>query len=416
MSVPIGASISQALIGSKIKVIEGAAGNLPDSSALQAANEIKQKVSTLTDDDVLLVLITGGGSALLPLPIAPITLDEKSSLIRQLSRAGANINELNTVRISLSQLKGGKLAEMGKNAHKIISLIVSDIVDDPLDLIASGPTVAHEKPKVSPREILEKYNLLGHTLPKSIATVIQRNEENQNAPVAIKNSEVFLIGNNRIAIETAMEKAKSLNITPVLLSSEVQGDVIEVSQAFFELAAAVKQFSSRKEFTEKIERCSKTLSAQSNFINDLVAALEANSDGICIISGGETTVTVRGKGLGGRNQELALRFTQLCLDAGTPSLNDLLLLSAGTDGVDGNNDAAGSLGGSRILSGIHEAEAKANVAGIIRDFINRNDSYSFYKNVLKNYAGDRYQLTTGHTGTNVMDIQLLMITPNARID
>lgn len=416
MAVPVGASINQALIGSKIKVIEGAAGNLPDASALQAAKEIKQKVSTLTDDDVLLVLITGGGSALLPLPIAPITLDEKSSLIRQLSRAGANINELNTVRIALSQLKGGKLAEMGKNAHKIISLIVSDIVGDPLDLIASGPTVPHEKPKVSPREILEKYNLLG-TLPKSIAMVIQRNEENQDAPVAIKNSEVFLIGNNRIAIEAAMEKAKSLNITPVLLSLEVQGDVIEVSQAFFELATAVKQFTSRKEFTEKIERCSKTLSAQSNFINDLVAALEANSDGICIISGGETTVTVRGTGLGGRNQELALRFTQLCHDAGTPSLNDLLLLSAGTDGVDGNNDAAGSLGGSRILSDIHEAEAKANVAGlIIRDFINRNDSYSFYKNVLRNYAGDRYQLTIGHTGTNVMDIQLLLITPNARID
>lgn len=412
LSVPIDAQKYQKISNkSRIKVIEGAAGNLPDKSSLQAAQEIKSKVLGLTNDDVLIALITGGGSALLPLPIDPIPLDEKSSLIKQLSNAGATINELNTVRIAISQVKGGKLAEMGKNAHRIISLIISDIINDPLDLIASGPTIQFKKPPKSPCEILEKYDLL-RTLSASITKVIQMNEENQDIPPAIKNSDVFLIGNNRIAIEAAMIEAKSLGFIPVFLSSEVQGNVIDVSQAFFELAVAAKNFSNRDEFVKKIARISSTLSAQSNFTNDLVAALEAKpSSGICIISGGETTVTVIGNGLGGRNQELALRFTKLCHDANTSSLNDLLLLSAGTDGFDGNNEASGALGGPRILSNIIENVNKEDVAQLMQDFIFRNDSYSFYKNVLRDYAGDRYQIMIGHTGTNVMDIHL-MIMPN----
>ena len=420
LSVPVGAQEDPLKGHSNVRVIEGAAGNLPDEKALEAANIIKDKVQSLTDDDVLLVLITGGGSALLPLPVTPITLDEKSELIKRLSRAGATINELNVVRIAISQVKGGKLAAIGKRAHKIISLIVSDIIGDPLELIASGPTIAYQKPLKSPREILESYDQF-NTLPKSISEVIRKNEENQDRRMSFKNCDVFLIGNNRIAIEAAMNEAKRLRLNPVFLSSEVQGNVSDVSQAFFELAMAVKNFKSsvKSEFIESIEKTSKTLSAQSNFVNDLVAALEADS-GICIISGGETTVTVSGDGLGGRNQELALRFTKLCHDANnsSSSLNDLLLLSAGTDGVDGNNDAAGSLGGSRILSNfienVHdEVESKANISTLMQDFINRNDSYSFYKNVLKNYAGDRYQIIIGHTGTNVMDIFLLMVMPKA---
>lgn len=405
--------------GSKIRVFEGAAGNLPDENAQEAAIEITKKVSNLTNDDVLIVLITGGGSALLPLPLKPITLDEKSTLVKQLSRAGATINELNTVRIAISRVKGGKLAAIGKNAHKIVSLIVSDIIDDPLDLIASGPTIDYQKPEVSPREILQKYNLL-NTLPASIAKLIQENEASrEEIPEPIKNSDVFLIGNNRIAIEAAMEKAKSFNLFPVFLSASVQGDVVDVSEAFFELAFAINTFpsSSNDEFVEKIARITGKLSAQSNFVNDLVAALEAESDGICIISGGETTVTVLGDGLGGRNQELALRFTQLCFGASTASsLDDLLLLSAGTDGVDGNNDAAGSLGGSRILSDLIDG-GNVDVKHVMQDFINRNDSYSFYRNVLRSYAGDRdrYQLFIGHTGTNVMDLHLLMIMPKPRL-
>lgn len=416
--MPLGALEKHLLSTSKVQVIEGAAGNLPDDRACEAAKEISNRVSNLTNEDVLLVLVTGGGSALLPLPIEPITLDEKSALIKRLSRAGATINELNTVRIAISQVKGGKLAAMGKHAHKIISLVVSDIINDPLDLIASGPTIPYQKPLESPREILERYELFD-TLPKSITEVIRKNEENQDIQQPIRNGDVFLIGNNRIAIEAAMNEARRSNLIPVFLSSEVQGNVIDVSQAFFDLAMAVENFKSTKKskFMEKIEQASKTLSAHPNFANDLVAALEA-SEGICIISGGEPTVTVSGSGLGGRNQELALRFSKLCLDASTSStsFNNLLFLSAGTDGIDGNNDAAGALGGSRILlnllAGV-DGEGKAIVSALMQDFINRNDSYSFYKNVLKNYAGDRYQMIIGHTGTNVMDVQLLTIMQKA---
>lgn len=415
MSAPINAQKFQKISSvSKIKVFEGAIDNLPDQNSLQAAREIKSKVQSLTENDILLVIITGGGSALLPLPIEPITLDEKSTLIKQLSRAGATINDLNTVRIAISQVKGGKLALSGKNAHRIISLVISDIIDDPLNLIASGPTIPFEKPSKSPQEILEKFNLLS-TLSASIAEVIQTNEENQDIPETIKNSDVFLIGNNRIAIEAAMNKAKSLNLIPVFLSSKVKGNVVEISRAYFELAVAVKNYSKCDEFEKKIAEISSTLSAQSNFANDLVAALEAkSSSGICIISGGETTVTVTGNGLGGRNQELALRFTKLCHDANTSSLNDLLMLSAGTDGFDGNNDAAGALGGSKILSNLikNVNDSDGKVSLLMQDFIFRNDSYSFFKNVLRDYAGDRYQIIIGHTGTNVMDINLLMVMPN----
>lgn len=400
LSVPVGALKTQPKPKStKIKVIEGASQNIPDENSLRAAIEIKTKALSLTNDDILLVLITGGGSALLSLPIAPITLEEKSMLIKQLSRAGATINELNTVRIAISQVKGGKLAAMAKNAHHIISLIISDVINDPLDLIASGPTVARQTPSTSPLEILEKFNLLD-TLPHSILNVIRKNEENQDIP-PINNSDVFLIGNNRVAIEAAMDEARSFNLFPVFLSRQVQGNVVDVSQAFFELAVAVKHFSSSDEFRMRVTGIAKTLSAQSNFINDLVAALEAtNGAGVCIISGGETTVTVSGDGRGGRNQELALRFTQLCLEANTSSLNDLLFLSAGTDGIDGNNEAAGALGGSRILP-------KSIDSATIQDYILRNDSFTCYRNLFN----DRYQITIGHTGTNVMDLMILLIIP-----
>lgn len=402
-------------------MIEGAAGNLPDHASHRAAIEIKNYVSTLTQDDILFCLITGGGSALLPLPTEPVTLDEKSNLIKQLSKAGATINELNIVRIALSQLKGGKLASVfAKNAHKIISLIISDIINDPLELIASGPTIQFQKPTISPQKILEKYNLIG-TLPPSIAELIQKNEENQDAQSVIKNSQVFLIANNRVAIDAAMNKAKLYNLVPVFLSAEVQGNVIDISEAFFGLASLIRKVSvlSRDDFIQSIENTLRVLHAQPKFVEDLIDAFDRSSTtgcGICIISGGEPTVTVKGNGLGGRNQELALRFTKLCHDHDemTSEFNDLLLLSAGTDGIDGNNDAAGAIGGLKILSNLNET----NISDVMTEYIFGNDSYSFYKNFLKKYAGDRYHsyhIHTGITGTNIMDIHLLMIMPNARL-
>jgi glycerate 2-kinase len=395
-------------------VKEGAAGNLPDDKSMQNAIEIKDRVSSLRSDDILLCLITGGGSALLPLPISPITLDEKTKLIEQLSKAGATINELNIVRIALSQVKGGKLLNMARNAHQIFSIIISDVIDDPVELIASGPTIPFQAPELSPQEILDRYNLKSN-LPQSIVQVLNRNtnENNHDKVAAIKNSQVFFIGNNRLAIDAAMEKTKSFsNLLPVFLSSRVQGNVIDISEAFFQLACGIKKFStsvSFEEFERSIGNALKVLHAQPNFVRDLVSALQSNRcNGICIISGGEPTITVKSNGLGGRNQELALRFTKLCHDANTLFLDDLLLLSAGTDGIDGNNDAAGAIGGRRILSKVYETNDENDVADVINDYIFRNDSYNFYKKLLATYAGDRYHVVTGHTGTNVMDLQILM--------
>lgn len=383
---------------------------------MNAAQAIKNHILKLTQDDILFCLITGGGSALLPLPITPITLDEKSTLIKRLSRAGATINELNVVRIAISQVKGGKLLEMGQHADKIISLIISDIINDPLDLIASGPTIPYQKPAISPLKILEKYNLMD-TLSQSIVNVLrQKNEDNQDVPSVIKdnkngNSHVFLIANNRIAIEAAVTKAKSLNLVPVLLSGEVQGNVIDISKAFFDLACAIKSYSSlsssRDDFRRSIEHVLEMLRAQPNFHVDLIKALsqtERTDDGICIVSGGETTVEVKcNDGLGGRNQELALRFTKLCHDVKSMEFDDLLFLSAGTDGIDGNNDAAGAIGGTRILSNMSEEDVK--ITDVLAEYIYRNDSYRFYQK----YAGEGYHINTGITGTNVMDMQLLVI-------
>lgn len=390
-----------------IKVIEGAAGNLPDQASMEAALEIKQKVASLTQDDVLLCLITGGGSALLSLPIEPITLEEKSSLIKNLSRAGATINELNVVRIAISQVKGGKLADCGRHCHQIISLIISDIIGDPLELIASGPTIPYTKSEIAPRRVLEKYKL-ADSLATSIAQVIQKNEDNQDISVAaIKNSQVFLIGSNRAAIDAAMNEAKSLGLFPIFLSAEVQGNVDDISEAFFDLARAIRTPSSlsREEFKRTLE----ILHAQPNFEEE---CLGAPSGGLCIVSGGETTVKVAGDGNGGRNQELALRFTKLCYDDGsrTSLVNDILLLSCGTDGIDGNCDAAGAIGGREILRNLPDGE---DISGIMEDFILRNDSYNFYKKFLSKYAGDGYHVFTGHTGTNVMDIHLLIM-PNTK--
>lgn len=338
--MPVGAKKYQSLsANTKIKVYEGANLNLPDDDSLLATEKIKNHVLNLSDNDILLCLITGGGSACLSLPIHPITLDEKSTLIKKLSRAGATINELNVVRIAISQVKGGKLALMAKNAHKIISLIISDIINDPLWLIASGPTIRYHKSATeeatsSPQKILEKYNLMG-TLPLSIAQVIQKNEDNQDSRSTIKNSQVFLIGNNRVAIDAAMNKAKSYNLVPVFLSHEVQGDVIDISKAFFDLACAIKTYRtlSHDEFFKSMGHVLAQLNSQSNFVADLIEALNEIStlsrDGICLVSGGETTVSVKcEEGIGGRNQELALRFTKLCFDKS--STDDLLLLSAGT--------------------------------------------------------------------------------------
>lgn len=370
---------------------EGAKNNLPDDLALQTALKIKEKVESLNDKDILIIVISGGGSALVPLPIVPITLREKCDLIKALSSKGANINELNTVRIAISQLKGGKLCELGSKAHTIISLIISDIVNDPLELIASGPTIPFKFSGSSAKIILEKYNLWSN-LPETTKNVIlECKSVQQNL-----NSNVFVIGNNEIAVDACLKEAEVLGLDGICVSTKIEGDVTDLSEAFFNLTknidSLIKNQVTVKDFLARVTMLQKSLNFASNFPVELVQFVQNSSKDICLISGGEPTVKITGNGIGGRNQELALRFATICKNN---NLEKILFLSAGTDGIDGPNQAAGA-----ALSPDYLKEMNAVETCLIN-----NDSYNF----LKNFNNGIHHIITGHTGTNVMDLHCIII-------
>uniref|UniRef100_A0A7N8XCU5 Glycerate kinase n=1 Tax=Mastacembelus armatus TaxID=205130 RepID=A0A7N8XCU5_9TELE len=210
-----------------IKIIEGAKHNLPDTDAQKAAEEIMHLASELQEKDILLVLISGGGSALLPAPIPPITLQEKLDVTRKLAAAGATIQELNTVRRALSLLKGGGLAHYAHPAQ-VVALILSDVIGDPLDLIASGPTVQSEVWPEEVLSVLERYNLL-HTVPVSVKDVLGRtsprwkgNKDQTDKAEHVLN---VVIGSNSVALMSAGRCVRELGFRPVVLSPGVCGNV-----------------------------------------------------------------------------------------------------------------------------------------------------------------------------------------------
>lgn len=376
---------------SVLQIFEGAKNNLPDDLAVQTALTIKEKVESLNDKDILIVVISGGGSALLPLPINPITLREKCDLIKALSSKGANINELNTVRIAISQLKGGKLCELGIKAHKIISLIISDIVNDPLELIASGPTIPFKLTGSSAKIILENYSLWS-SLPETTKNVIfECKPAEQNL-----NSNVFVIGNNEIAVDACLKEAEVLGLSGICVSTNIEGDVTDLSDAFFNLTknvgSLIKNEVTVDDFLAEITLLKKSLNFASNFPVELLKIVQSSSKDICLISGGEPTVKITGNGIGGRNQELALRFASICKKN---NFEKILFLSAGTDGIDGPNQAAGA-----VLSPDYLKEMKA-----VEMCVKNNDSYNF----LKHLNNGIHHIITGHTGTNVMDLHIIII-------
>lgn len=383
---------------SVIEVYEGAENNLPDQSAQDTAKRIRRLVKNLKENDILFVVISGGGSALLPLPTSPINLNEKLDVIRNLAKTGANIEELNIVRIAMSELKGGKLAEIGENCNKIISFIISDIINDPLELIASGPTIQNKIKSNEAYDILVKYNLW-NDLPKSVKPVIIKHQNARR--ININNSEIFLIGSNEIAIKSAEQEALSHQLDPIILSHSIQGDVTEITKSYINLTLAVKEFLNHEitnsEFKSQILQLQSSLNFNKEFINSLEVLIKNNSTNpICILAGGEPTVHVKGSGIGGRNQELALRFALLA--SKSEKLKDVLLLSAGTDGIDGPTTAAGAIGCPGILNNSKFDDA-------ISESLNNSDSFNF----LKNFNDGKYHVVTGHTGTNVMDIHVLII-------
>ncbi|XP_049287984.1 glycerate kinase [Anopheles funestus] len=387
-----------------IEVIECAHNNLPDERSLMAARKMKQIAHNMTSEDILCVLVSGGGSALLCLPKAPVTLTEKLQIVKLLSTSGASIDELNYVRIALSDVKGGQLALLAKNACRIYSYVISDIVGDPIALIASGPTVVPKGIDVNEKakDILMKHRLWDK-LPNAAIHIIEQPRDNENKHGS-NNNELFLLGSNAVAVCSIAQRAQSEGLKCIVLSKQLEGNVAELCAMYVELVAILYNFKkglmSDTLLSDKLNpilikfKC--THAETDEFIRKVI---DWKMEPLLIVGAGEPTVCVSGSGKGGRNQELALRFSY-----GVQELENVpdsvCFLSAGTDGIDGPTDAAGAIGGAFVANDYHERFQQDG-----KSFIENNDSYSFYEAL----NGGLYFVKTGHTGTNVMDLHLLLI-------
>lgn len=336
-----------------IKLIE-AGHPLPNENSLIAGKEIFELVSSAGEDDLVITLISGGGSALMELLPENISLDEYRELTNLMLRSGADINEINCVRKSISQIKGGKL---GKEIYpaKSITLIISDVVGDSLESIASGPTFINDKENRDARSVLHKYNLfdkIPHSIKKYFGELY---EDNKQSHPQIENQSIFIIGNNLTALNAAKEKAEHLGFDSTIVNDKLVG---EARSAGIEIAIHLK--------------------------NNL------NVDKpTCLIFGGETTVTIKGNGLGGRNQELVLAAL-----IEIKELNkNFIIASVGTDGRDGPTDAAGAFINRKSWNKAIELNLNP------QKFLEENNSYYFFKSL-------DTLIKTGTTGTNVMDIQV----------
>jgi glycerate 2-kinase len=338
---------------------------IPDRNGVKGTRAILQLAEDAGIEDLVICLISGGGSALLPSPGNDLTLADKQQTIQALLSCGATIQEINTIRKHTSGIKGGRLARVCYPAA-VVSLILSDVVGDALDMIASGPTVPDRGTFQDCRDIVTKYQL-DDRLPKPLMLHLQNglNGKIEETPkpgdVAFKNVQNVIIGNNLQTLEAAAQHAECLGYHPLILSSLFEGETKDV--AFFH-AAIIKEIKKS---------------------NHPVASPA------CILSGGETTVTLSGAGLGGRNQEFALASV-LSLEG----FNNYVLLSAGTDGTDGPTDAAGAIVDAETLDRSRKNRLDAY------DYLKRNDSYHFFKRL-----GDL--LITGPTQTNVMDLRIILV-------
>uniref|UniRef100_A0A1A9VZW2 Glycerate kinase n=1 Tax=Glossina brevipalpis TaxID=37001 RepID=A0A1A9VZW2_9MUSC len=380
------------------RIYEGAEHNQPDETALQAAVEIKHLAKSLDQDDILFVLISGGGSALLPMPRPPINLEEKMSLIRDLSKRGASIQELNIVRIALSDIKGGRLALAASQAHAVISFIISDIVGDSIDLIASGPTwpgsISAKYPK--PNEILKRY-LLWDNLEKNLQKMLS--QAPTKAFKGIKNNHIHIIGDNHIATVAAKLQAIIFNYNPCIISTTIQGSLEDLVDQYCHFLKSIYDFQENIITPEELK---KTFPLDDETFKKLLICLkltETRKKPLLLITAGEPTV--KGNGLGGRNQELSLRLSKRFFE--DPQLRDVYFLSAGTDGIDGPTDAAGAIGCYEVVQDF--LDEGGNDLEKLQTYLEENDSYNFYKKL----SDSEYQIFTGHTGTNVMDLHLLLL-------
>lgn len=338
---------------------------VPDENGVKGAGKILDFLKSAGEKDLIFSLISGGGSSLLPQPAGDITLSEKQELTQSLLACGASIDEMNAVRKHISSSKGGHMARAAFPAT-IVNLMLSDVVGDKMDVIASGPFVPDSSTFKDVWEIFMKYDLKG--VPAVIYEHVKAGLKGQIPETPKENERIFdrvfnfIVGSNMLALEAASAKAKDLGYETLILSSMVEGETREVARVHSAMA------------------------------KEIVKTGRPTPPPACIISGGETTVTIRGKGLGGRNQEFCLAA---CLDL-VELPPRVVILSGGTDGNDGPTDAAGALVDPLTVTRGKDAGMEA------AEFLDRNDAYHFFEKT-------KDLLMTGPTNTNVMDVRLVLV-------
>jgi glycerate-2-kinase len=341
--------------------------NEPTAEGVAGAHEILRRVGQLSADDLCIVLLSGGASALSPAPPPGVSLADKLAVTRLLMAGGATINELNCVRKHLSAIKGGNLARAARDA-RVVSLIISDVVGDPLDVIASGPTVADHSTVDDALSVLGRVASRKNDVPESVWTLLEAEQNAPPAPPLPSTVWNFVIGNNETALSAAAGKARELGYSDRSLGSCNQGEARAVGR---ELAESIRGIR------------------------------DANRTGAvphCLLAGGETTVRLAPTNQprrGGRNQELVLSAASALWDDG---MQHLAVLSGGTDGEDGPTDAAGAVADAELVR-------TARGLGLTPEpFLAINNSYEFFER-----AGGL--IKTGPTHTNVMDLWVALIGP-----
>jgi hydroxypyruvate reductase/glycerate 2-kinase len=342
-----------------------AGSNQPTAEGVAGARRILALASSAGPADVALCLFSGGGSALLPCPVPGVSLEDKQHITALLHHCGATINEMNAVRKHLSAIKGGRLAAAfaGKAMH---SLIISDVIGDPLDVIASGPTAADPTTFADALAVLDRYHLTDHA-PAAVLNNLRRGRDGQ-APETPKNLtrtvHNHILGNNARSLAAAARQAEGLGYHVLNLGSDIEGETQVVART------------------------------QSAMLKNIARDKVSVGTPLCLLSGGETTVALTpGHGLGGRNQEFVLAaLTELS----EKELVGMVVLSGGTDGEDGPTDAAGAVADADTLR-------RAAALGLDpRVFLTRHDAYHFFQ-----ATGDL--LVTGLTQTNVMDVRVILV-------
>jgi hydroxypyruvate reductase len=351
----------------RIEVVE-AAHPVPDQAGLDAARRILEKVQGLGPDDLVLCLISGGGSALLSLPAPGITLEQKQAVNKALLRSGAAIDEMNCLRKHLSAIKGGRLAAAAAPA-KLVSLLISDVPGDDPAVIASGPTVADPTSFADALAILDKYRI---DAPAAVRAHLEKAAEETPKPgdPRLAHCATRMIARPQDSLEAAAAAARAAGVTPVILGDSLEGEAREVAQVMAGIARQVARFG------------------------------QPAPAPCVLLSGGETTVTLRGQGRGGRNAEFLLALTVALESTPGEGAAGIHAIACDTDGIDGSEDNAGALCGPDSLK--RAAAAGLDAKAMLAD----NDGYGFFSAL-----GDL--VMTGPTLTNVNDFRAVLVTADA---